>query len=612
MAFLERSKRARKNKKEIGDENMIKEKLSLVPNKPGCYLMKNEDGVIIYVGKAKKLKNRLSSYFRGTHTGKTARLVSEIRDFEYVVVGSEKESLVLELNLIKKYDPKYNILLRDDKRYPYIELTNEDVPRLVIVRNVNRRKKNQTRIFGPYPNVTAARNTVNLLNRIYPLRKCRTYQKKPCLYYHIGQCLGYCTNQVPKEQLKELEEEILKFLRGDASSVLKKIETDMLEASQSLNFERAKELKELRDYIQITLQKQKVEINDITSRDVFGYYVDKGYLSMQVFFIRGGKILERHSAIFPLVDEVENEVSRYIATFYEKDILPPKEIMMPEIPGISELESYLEIPIHVPIRGVKKKLVDMACKNAEIALNEKFELIKRDEDRTIGANEELKEVLHLKKLDRIELFDNSNLFGSYNVSGMVVFKNGKPSKNDYRKFKISVDKNDDYGTMREAIYRRYFRVLKDGLERPDLIIVDGGVGQIHVAREVLESLGMQIPVVGLKKDNHHATSKLLAFDPLIEIDIDKRSNLFYYLERMQDEVHNFTIHYHQQLRSKGALESILDHVEGIGEKRKKQLLKKYHSTSKLKTLSVSELEEILPHQVAQNLYDFLKEMDEEK
>lgn len=612
MAFLGRSQRARKNKKEIGDENMIKEKLSLVPNKPGCYLMKNEDGVIIYVGKAKKLKNRLSSYFRGTHTGKTARLVSEIRDFEYVVVGSEKESLVLELNLIKKYDPKYNILLRDDKRYPYIELTNEDVPRLVIVRNVNRRKKNQTRIFGPYPNVTAARNTVNLLNRIYPLRKCRTYQKKPCLYYHIGQCLGYCTNQVPKEQLKELEEEILKFLRGDASSVLKKIETDMLEASQSLNFERAKELKELRDYIQITLQKQKVEINDITSRDVFGYYVDKGYLSMQVFFIRGGKILERHSAIFPLVDEVENEVSRYIATFYEKDILPPKEIMMPEIPGISELESYLEIPIHVPIRGVKKKLVDMACKNAEIALNEKFELIKRDEDRTIGANEELKEVLHLKKLDRIELFDNSNLFGSYNVSGMVVFKNGKPSKNDYRKFKISVDKNDDYGTMREAIYRRYFRVLKDGLERPDLIIVDGGVGQIHVAREVLESLGMQIPVVGLKKDNHHATSKLLAFDPLIEIDIDKRSNLFYYLERMQDEVHNFTIHYHQQLRSKGALESILDHVEGIGEKRKKQLLKKYHSTSKLKTLSVSELEEILPHQVAQNLYDFLKEMDEEK
>ena len=612
MAFLGRSQRARKNKKEIGDENMIKEKLSLVPNKPGCYLMKNEDGVIIYVGKAKKLKNRLSSYFRGTHTGKTARLVSEIRDFEYVVVGSEKESLVLELNLIKKYDPKYNILLRDDKRYPYIELTNEDVPRLVIVRNVNRRKKNQTRIFGPYPNVTAARNTVNLLNRIYPLRKCRTYQKKPCLYYHIGQCLGYCTNQVPKEQLKELEEEILKFLRGDASSVLKKIETDMLEASQSLNFERAKELKELRDYIQITLQKQKVEINDITSRDVFGYYVDKGYLSMQVFFIRGGKILERHSAIFPLVDEVENEVSRYIATFYEKDILPPKEIMMPEIPGISELESYLEIPIHVPIRGVKKKLVDMACKNAEIALNEKFELIKRDEDRTIGANEELKEVLHLKKLDRIELFDNSNLFGSYNVSGMVVFKNGKPSKNDYRKFKISVDKNDDYGTMREAIYRRYFRVLKDGLERPDLIIVDGGVGQIHVAREVLESLGMQIPVIGLKKDNHHATSKLLAFDPLIEIDIDKRSNLFYYLERMQDEVHNFTIHYHQQLRSKGALESILDHVEGIGEKRKKQLLKKYHSTSKLKTLSVSELEEILPHQVAQNLYDFLKEMYEEK
>ena len=588
---------------------MLKEKLSLVPNKPGCYLMKNENGTIIYVGKAKKLKNRLSSYFRGTHTGKTARLVSEIRDFEYVVVGSEKESLVLELNLIKKYDPKYNILLRDDKRYPYIELTNEPVPRLSIVRNVNRKRKNQTRIFGPYPNVTAARNTVNLLNRIYPLRKCRTYQKKPCLYYHIGQCLGYCTNQVSKERIKDLEEEILKFLRGDASFVIQKLETDMYEASKNLNFERAKELKELLDYVQITLQKQKVEINDITARDVFGYYVDKGYLSMQVFFIRGGKILERHSAIFPLVDEVENEVSRYIATFYEKDVLLPKEIMMKEISGIEELSSYLEVPIHVPLRGVKKKLVDMACKNAEIALNEKFELIQRDEERTIGANDELKDILHLEQLNRIELFDNSNLFGSYNVSGMVVFKNGKPSKNDYRKFKISVDKNDDYGTMREAIYRRYFRVLKDNLERPDLIIVDGGTGQINVAREVLESLGMQIPVVGLKKDNHHATSKLLAFDPLQEIDIDKRSNLFYYLERMQDEVHNFTIHYHQQLRSKGALESVLDHVEGIGEKRRKLLLKKYHSTSKLKTVSVKELEEILPHQVAQNLYDFLQEMD---
>ena len=313
------------------------------------------------------------------------------------------------MNLIKKYDPKYNILLRDDKRYAYIELTNETVPRLTIVRNVNRKRKNQTRIFGPYPNVTAARNTVNLLNRIYPLRKCRTYQKKPCLYYHIGQCLGYCTNQVPSKQIKELEEEILKFLRGDASFVLNKIETDMYEASNNLNFERAKELKELRDYIQITLQKQKVEINDTTSRDVFGYFVDKGYLSIQVFFIRGGKILERHSAIFPLIDEVENEVIRYIATFYEKDILPPKEIMIPNLSGAEELSSYLEVPVHIPLRGVKRKLVDMACKNAEIALNEKFELIQKDEKKTIGANDELRDILHLDKLDRIELFDNSNL-----------------------------------------------------------------------------------------------------------------------------------------------------------------------------------------------------------
>lgn len=591
---------------------MIKDKLALVPNKPGCYLMKNKDGMIIYVGKAKKLKNRLSSYFRGTHIGKTARLVSEIVDFEYVVVGSEKESLVLELNLIKKYDPKYNILLRDDKRYPYIELTTDSVPRLVVVRNINRKRKNQGRIFGPYPNVTAARNTVNLLNRMYPLRKCRTYEKKPCLYYHIGQCLGYCSHQVPKEEIKKLEEDILRFLRGDASLIISKIETEMMDASKALNFEKAKELKELLDYITITLQKQKVEINDTTDRDVFGYDVDKGYLSMQVFFIRGGKILERHSSIFPLVDEVDNEIVRYIANFYEKNILPPKEILMPDISGVEELQSYLEIPIFIPQKGVKKKLVEMACKNANVALHEKFELIQRDEAKTSGANDELKEILHLDKLDRIELFDNSNLFGSYNVSGMVVFKHGKPSKNDYRKFKISVDKNDDYGTMREVIYRRYFRVLKDNLERPDLIIVDGGVGQIHVAREVLENLGMPIPVVGLKKDDHHATSKLLAFELLEELDVNKKSNLFYFLERMQDEVHNFTIHYHKQLRSKGALESVLDHVDGIGTKRKKELLKKYHSTTKLKSLSVSELEEILPEKVANNLYDFLQEMDQKK
>lgn len=590
----------------------IKQKLALVPQEPGCYLMKNSDGIIIYVGKAKKLRNRLSSYFRGTHTGKTARLVSEIVDFEYVVVTTETESLILEINLIKKYDPKYNILLRDDKSYPYIELTKEDVPRLLVVRNINRKKSNHARMYGPYPNVSAARQTVNLLNRMYPLRKCRTFNKKPCLYYHIGQCLGYCTKEVDLKKIEKMEQDIIRFLKGDHSLITSKIKEEMLQESEKMNFEKAKELRDLLDYITITLAKQKVEIEDTIDRDIFGYHFDKGYLSVQVFFIRGGKILERHSSIFPVVDEIEEELTRYVAKFYEKSILPPKEILVPSILDAALLEDYLKITVKTPVRGLKHKLILMANENASIALTNKFELIKKDEEKTLGANEELRKLLNMDKLDRIELFDNSNLFGTYNVSGMVVFKNGLPSKNDYRKFKITLDKNDDYGTMKEVIYRRYFRVLKDGLEKPDLVIVDGGLGQMMIAREVIASLGLNIPVAGLKKDHHHATNALLAFDPVVELPINKRSNLFYYLERMQDEVHNFTIHYHKQIRSKGSLESILDNIEGIGEKRKKQLLKKYHTITKLKTLSIEELSEILPQKTAENMYEFLQNYDTKK
>lgn len=586
---------------------MIKEKLSLVPNKPGCYLMKNAVGEIIYVGKAKKLKNRLSSYFRGTHTGKTAKLVSEIVDFEYVVVGSETESLILEMNLIKEHDPKYNILLRDDKSYPYIELTKEEVPRLLVVRSLNR-KKNHNRLYGPYPNVFAARNTVNLLNRMYPLRKCKTYNKRPCLYFHIGECLGYCTHNVDPSKIEQMENDIIHFLKGDDSVITAKIKEEMLKESEQLHFEKAKELKDLLDYIEITLVKQKVEINDMIDRDVFGYYINKGYLSIQVFFIRGGKILERHSKIIPLIDEIEEELTRYIANFYSNNILP-KEILVPDIVNTEILEQYFNVKVISPLKGVKKKIVEMANKNAEITLNNEIELINRDEERTFLANEELKNILKLDKLDRIELFDNSHLFGTFNVSGMVVFTNGLPNKNEYRKFKLSIESNDEYAMMEEVIYRRYFRVLKDDLKRPDLIIVDGGIGQIHIARKVLESLNMNIPVVGLKKNDKHATEALMAFDPIEEIPVDKKSNLFYYLERMQDEVHNFTISYHKQIRSKGAMESIIDRVEGIGEKRKKELLKKFKTITKLKEASLEELNEILPQKVALNLYHFLRNIE---
>ena len=571
--------------------------------------MKNKDGIIIYVGKAKKLKNRLSSYFRGTHTGKTAKLVSEIEDFEYIIVSSETESLIMEINLIKKYDPKYNILLRDDKSYPYIELTNDDIPKLSIVRNVNR-KKNKDHLYGPYPNVTAARSTVNLLNRIYPLRKCRTFNKKPCLYFHIGECLGYCTHSVLKEKIDQMRKDIIRFLNGDHSLITKKINEDIIRESEKLNFESAKELKDLLDYITITLSKQKVEISDMHSIDVFGYYEEKDYLSIQVFFIRGGKIVERHFKIMPLIDDIENVLTRYIAEFYSKDILIPKEILLPENVDVEILENILKTSIKVPQKGTRKSLVEMANNNAKNALIEKFELIKRDEQKTIEANEELKSILNLDKLDRIEIFDNAHLFGTFNVSGMVVFKNGRPSKNDYRKFKISVDQNDDYGTMREVLYRRYFRVLKDNLERPDLIIVDGGIGQINVALEIINSLNMNIPIVGLKKNDKHRTEALIKTNPIEEIRIDIKSNLFHYLERMQEEVHNYTINYHRELRSKGSLGSVLNSVEGIGEKRKQELLKKYKTITRLKQLSLEELEELLPKNIAINLKNFLNEYND--
>ena len=584
---------------------MVLEKLKLVPHKPGCYLMKNKDGVIIYVGKAKDLRNRLNSYFHSSHTGKTARLVSEIADFDYIVVSSETESLILEINLIKKHDPKFNILLRDDKTYPYIELTLEKVPRLLIVRNAHRKKK-KTRLFGPYPNVYAARKVVNLLNRLYPLRKCKTYQKRPCLYYHIGQCLGYCTNNVAQEKIEEMEKEIVSFLKGNNDIVINKLKEQIKKESDALHFEKALELKNLLDDINVILVKQKIEVNDNVDRDIFGYYSDGNYLSVFIFFVRGSRIAGHHHQIIPLIDSDGEELTRYIAKFYDKALIP-KEVLVPSITDSELLSDYFKVKVKVPEKGVKKKLVDMASDNAKKQLEDEYELVIKNEERTIKANEELKEVVGLDKLDRIELFDNAHLFGSYNVSGMVVFIDGMPAKNEYRKFKISVDQNDDYGTMREVIYRRYFRVLKDNLVRPDLIIVDGGIGQMHVAKEVLDSLGMNINLVGLKKDDKHATNALVTFDG--EIPIEKRSNLFHYLERMQDEVHNFTINYHRQIRSKGLYASILDDIPGIGKKRKQELLKKYKTVENMKKQSVEELASILPRTVALELKDILENMD---
>ena len=587
---------------------MFKEELSLVPHLPGCYLMKNKDNIVIYVGKSKNLKNRLSSYFQREHTGKTMMLVREIDHFEYIVTNTEMESLLLEINLIKKYNPKYNILYRDDKSYPYIELTSDKVPTLRIIRRINV-KKVKNNLFGPYPNVGAARKVVEILNRIYPLRKCKTYEKRECLYYHIGQCLGYCTHEVDENKIKEMKSEIISFLNGNTKVLTDRITEKMKISSDNLDYEKALEYKELLNYINITTEKQKVDLDNSVNIDVASYYTKDNYISIQILFIRGGKLLDRNRNIFPMIDTEEEEFSRYLSEFYNKNVSMPKEVLVPDNLNKEVFEEVFNIKFMTPIKGEKKKILDLAYDNARIYYEEQMTYIKRDEDKITNALEELKDKLKLDSVDRIELFDNSNLFGTFNVSGMVVFVDGKPSKNDYRKFKITNDKNDDYGTMREVIYRRYFRVLKDGLEKPNLVIVDGGLGQINVAREVIRELGLDIPVCGLKKDDKHATNVLLGFDPVVEIPIDKRSDLFLLLTKMQTEVHNFTISYHKQIRSKGALSTVLDNIEGIGEVRKKRLLKKYKTISKMKEASLEELEEILPKEVAVTFKDFLDNYD---
>ena len=582
---------------------MLKEKLLLLPNKPGCYLMKDKNGVIIYVGKAKNLKNRVNSYFKSSHTGKTKVLVSNIVDFEYIITNSELEALLLEINLIKEHNPKYNVLLKDDKSYPYIEITDEKVPRLLIVRPSKLRKKNH-KLYGPYPNSTAAKKTIELLNRLYPLRKCKTMGKRECLYYHIGECLGYCCNKIDKQEIDSMVSEITRFLKGEDKIVLDKIDAMMESAISKLNFEKAKELNELKEFVNVTLRKQLIDLNDNIDRDIFGYAVYKGYISIQVLFLRGGKLIERNSSIYPIITDEIEDLTLFISSFYDKNNIKPKEILIPDIIDDALIKDVLNINVIKPVKGKKKELVEMANKNALNTLKEKFELVKANDENALNACCELKNLLGISSANRIETFDNSHLFGTYTVSGMVVFTLGVPDKNNYRKYKILSDAKDDYHLMKEVIYRRYFRVLMDNLERPDLIIVDGGKAQINAAEEVLNSLNLDIPVCGLIKSEHHKTSSLLYNERIY--DIDKTSNLFHMLERLQDEVHNYTISYHKNIRSKGALSSVLDNVPGIGEVRKRELLKKFPSVTKMKEASVSDLEVVLPRDVAKNLYEFLK------
>ncbi|CXI26725.1 TPA: excinuclease ABC subunit UvrC [Staphylococcus aureus] len=584
----------------------IKNKLNVVPMEPGCYLMKDRNDQVIYVGKAKKLRNRLRSYFTGAHDAKTTRLVGEIRHFEFIVTSSETESLLLELNLIKQYQPRYNILLKDDKSYPFIKITKEKYPRLLVTRTV---KQGTGKYFGPYPNAYSAQETKKLLDRIYPYRKCDKMPDKLCLYYHIGQCLGPCVYDVDLSKYAQMTKEITDFLNGEDKTILKSLEERMLTASESLDFERAKEYRDLIQHIQNLTNKQKIMSSDKTIRDVFGYSVDKGWMCIQVFFIRQGNMIKRDTTMIPLQQTEEEEFYTFIGQFYSlNQHILPKEVHVPRNLDKEMIQSVVDTKIVQPARGPKKDMVDLAAHNAKVSLNNKFELISRDESRTIKAIEELGTQMGIQTPIRIEAFDNSNIQGVDPVSAMVTFVDGKPDKKNYRKYKIKTVKGpDDYKSMREVVRRRYSRVLNEGLPLPDLIIVDGGKGHMNGVIDVLQNeLGLDIPVAGLQKNDKHQTSELLYGASAEIVPLKKNSQAFYLLHRIQDEVHRFAITFHRQTRQKTGLKSILDDIEGIGSKRKTLLLRSFSSIKKMKEATLEDFKNIgIPENVAKNLHEQL-------
>ena len=583
--------------------NLIKSKLELLPTSPGCYIHKDKNGTIIYVGKAKNLRNRVRSYFRGSHDTKTEALVSEIVDFEFIVTESNIEALLLEINLIKENKPKYNIMLKDDKSYPFIKITNERYPRLIITRQV---KKDGGLYFGPYPDVGAANEIKRLLDRIFPFRKCTNPPSKVCFYYHIGQCMAHTVCHKDEAYFKSMSQEVSDFLKGQDDKIIDELKSKMALAAQNMEFERAAEYRDLIQAIGTLRTKQRVMAKDLQNRDVFGYYVDKGWMCVQVFFVRQGKLIERDVNLFPYYNDPDEDFLTYVGQFYqEKSHLVPNEILIPQDIDEEAVKALVDTKVIKPQRGEKKQLVNLAIKNARVSLEQKFNLLEKSVEKTQGAIENLGRLLQIPTPVRIESFDNSNIMGTSPVSAMVVFVNGKPSKKDYRKYKIkTVVGPDDYASMREVIRRRYGRVQRDGLTPPDLIVIDGGQGQVNIAKQVIqEELGLDIPIAGLQKNDKHQTHELLFGDPLEVVELSRNSQEFFLLQRIQDEVHRFAITFHRQLRSKNSFSSQLDGIEGLGPKRKQNLMKYFKSLTKIKEASVDDIVNVgIPRTVAEAVY----------
>ena len=591
--------------------NLIKSKLELLPTSPGCYIHKDKNGTIIYVGKAKNLRNRVRSYFRGSHDTKTEALVSEIVDFEFIVTESNIEALLLEINLIKENKPKYNIMLKDDKSYPFIKITNERYPRLIITRQV---KKDGGLYFGPYPDVGAANEIKRLLDRIFPFRKCTNPPSKVCFYYHIGQCMAHTICKKDEAYFKSMAQEVSDFLKGQDDKIIDDLKSKMTVAAQSMEFERAAEYRDLIQAIGTLRTKQRVMAKDLQNRDVFGYYVDKGWMCVQVFFVRQGKLIERDINLFPYYNDPDEDFLTYVGQFYqEKSHLVPNEVLIPQDIDEEAVKALVDTKIVKPQRGEKKQLVNLAIKNARVSLEQKFNLLEKSVEKTQGAIENLGHLLQIPTPVRIESFDNSNIMGTSPVSAMVVFVNGKPSKKDYRKYKIkTVVGPDDYASMREVIRRRYGRVQREGLTPPDLIVIDGGQGQVNIAKQVIqEELGLDIPIAGLQKNDKHQTHELLFGDPLEVVELSRNSQEFFLLQRIQDEVHRFAITFHRQLRSKSSFSSQLDGIDGLGSKRKQNLMKHFKSLTKIKEASVDEIVEVgVPRLVAEAVQRKLNPQEE--
>lgn len=593
--------------------NLIKSKLELLPTSPGCYIHKDKNGIIIYVGKAKNLRNRVRSYFRGSHDTKTEALVSEIVDFEFIVTESNIEALLLEINLIKENKPKYNIMLKDDKSYPFIKITNERYPRLIITRQV---KKDGGLYFGPYPDVGAANEIKRLLDRIFPFRKCTNPPSKVCFYYHLGQCMAHTVCHKDEAYFKGMAQEVSDFLKGQDDKIIDELKLKMNTAAQNMEFERAAEYRDLIQAIGTLRTKQRVMAKDLQNRDVFGYYVDKGWMCVQVFFVRQGKLIERDVNLFPYYNDPDEDFLTYVGQFYqEKSHLIPNEILIPQDIDEEAVKALVDTKVLKPQRGEKKQLVNLAIKNARVSLEQKFNLLEKSMEKTQGAIENLGKLLQIPTPVRIESFDNSNIMGTSPVSAMVVFINGKPSKKDYRKYKIkTVVGPDDYASMREVIRRRYSRVMRDGLTPPDLIVIDGGQGQVNIAKQVIQDeLGLDIPIAGLQKNDKHQTHELLFGDPLQVIELSRTSQEFFLLQRIQDEVHRFAITFHRQLRSKNSFSSQLDGIEGLGPKRKQLLMKHFKSLAKIKEATVDEIVTVgVPRAVAEAVQAKLHQRKQEE